>query len=152
MITRLKKPGEQEHDGGSSGQWQDPLERSAPANGPCRFGIVVAPCDGGMGQKMARLDSDPALRGLPAFPPYPRPSVSIPRDKMSEKPDVGTRAPRTMSMPRSTRADSAARPATHHRPSCRARDGGDVSPAERIRTVKRVRVPPYPFSASRGLP
>ena len=56
-----------------------------------------------------------------------------------------------MSMPRSTRADSAARPAIHHRPSCRARDGGDVSPAERIRTVKRVRVPPGhpPFAGFR---
>jgi len=29
-----------------------------------------------------------------------------------------------MTMPRSTRADSAARPATHHRQSCRARDDG----------------------------
>jgi hypothetical protein len=42
-----------------------------------------------------------------------------------------------MATPRSIHADSAARFATNQRPSCRARDGG-------IRTVKRVRVPPYP--------
>jgi hypothetical protein len=42
-----------------------------------------------------------------------------------------------MAMPRPTHAVSDTRPATYQRPSCRARDGG-------IRTVKRVRVPPYP--------
>jgi len=41
----------------------------------------------------------------------------------------GSRAPKTSAPPQTNRAESAVRHATRWRRTCRARDGGDVSPA-----------------------